>query len=135
ACTRSFAIVSAMCEKSLSHAGFCNIVEFGAAIATTTRAAPLDCAQHTHSVLDSARRAARRRPQDSLFFCCAVVISVQCSSIPDCTASTVAPWLGGQNGEESKVEDEVRCEEDRAQAREAAKEGEEVPPRRREPLR
>jgi len=72
ACTRSFAIVSATCEKSLSHAGFCNTVEFDAAIATTTRAVSLDCAHHTHSVLDSARRAARRRPQDSLFFCCAV---------------------------------------------------------------
>src|SRR5262249_42978085 len=86
ACTRSFAIVSATCEKSLSHAGFCNTVEFDAAIATTTRAVSLDCAHHTHSVLDSARRAARRRPQDSLFFCCAVVIIVQCSSIRDCTA-------------------------------------------------
>jgi hypothetical protein len=124
-----------MCEKSLSHAGFCDIDEFGAVIATMTRAAPRDRARHTRSLLDAPPLAARRRPQDSLFFCCAVVIIVQCSSIRDCTASPVSSWLGGQNGEESKVEDEVRCEEDRAQDREAAQEGEEVTPRRREPLR
>ena len=47
--------------------------------------------------------------------------------------------LGGQNGEEGKVEDEVRGEEDSAQDREAEgrKEGEEVvlTPRRRDRLR
>jgi hypothetical protein len=88
--------------------------------------------------LDDASRRALRRPQDSLFFRCAVVINVQCSSIRDCAASPVSSsWLGGQNGEEVKVEDEVRCEEDRSQDREAegrTQEGE-VTPRRREGLR
>jgi hypothetical protein len=63
---------------------------------------------------------------------------VQCSSIRDCAASPVSSsWLGGQNGEEVKVEDEVRCEEDRSQDCEAegrTQEGE-VTPRRREGLR
>jgi len=99
------------------------------------RGAPVERASHTRALLDSGSLAPRRRRQDSLFFSCAVVISVQCSSIRDCTASPVSSWLGGQNGEEVKVEDEIRCEEDRTQDREAAEEGEEVTPRRREPLR
>src|SRR5712691_10383298 len=42
--------------------------------------------------------------------------------------------LGGQNGEEGKVEDEVSGEEDGAQNRKAAESEEEVTPRRRERL-
>ena len=53
------------------------------------------------------------------FFRCAVVIDVQCRSIRDCAASPVSSWLGGQNGEEVKIEDEVRREENGAQDREA----------------
>ena len=78
------------------------------------RGAPVERASHTRSSLDAASLVPLCRQQDSLFFCCAVVISVQCSSIRDCTASPVSSWLGGQNGEEVKVEDEIRCEEDRA---------------------
>src|SRR5436305_12731540 len=51
---------------------------------------------------------------------CAVVIGVQCMSIRDCTVpKSPSLWLGGQYGEESQIEDEVRgeenCEEDQAQ--------------------
>src|SRR5262245_9838738 len=73
---------SATCEKSLSHAGFCNIVEFGAAIATTARGAPRDRARHTRSLLDAAPLAARRRPARFAFFllCCSNQRAVQLDS-------------------------------------------------------
>jgi len=54
------------------------------------RGAPVERASHTRALLDSGSLAPRRRRQDSLFFSCAVVISVQCSSIRDCTASPVS---------------------------------------------
>ena len=75
----------------------------------------------TRSSLDDASLLALGRRRDSLFFslCCRNRRAVQ--SIRDCAASKspVSSWLGGQNGEEVKVEDEVRREENGAQDREA----------------
>ena len=70
--------------------------------------------------LTADRRSLARLDGIRCFFRCAVVIDVQCSRFAIALhRSPVSSWLGGQNGEEVKVEDEVRREENGAQDREA----------------
>jgi hypothetical protein len=63
-----------------------------------------------------ARGCPRFIKRSRCFSHCAVVIGVQCRSIRDCTVpKSPSLWLGGQYGEKSQIEDEVRGEEDCAE--------------------
>ena len=109
------------CKKSLYNAAFLQIKKRASA-SCSMRARSSDTARSMrvcHVTAD--RRSYFGAWRIRCFFRCAVVINVQCSSIRDCAASLspVSSWLGGQNGEEGKVEDEVRRQENGAQNREA----------------
>jgi hypothetical protein len=128
------------CKKPLSHAGFCDRAGLLAAERTVPTKTSDECRNTRDERLTKRLRSHSALSRIRQFARCAVQIRSLCSSIRDCMTSPVSSSrLGGQNGEEGKVEDEVRGEEDSAQDREAEgrKEGEEVvlAPRRRDRLR